>query len=498
MQFIYLLLIAIAAILVLIVVIALTRAASFGKKSNAAALNAEVQEVKLDAQKMAEHLSHAIQCETLSNLDPEKVDGSTFEKLHHVLDEDYPLIKEKLEKTVFNGYNLIYRWEGSNPELDPILFMAHQDVVPADPATLDQWAQPPFSGAIVDGKIWGRGSLDCKNQMNSTLEAVEALLSVDYQPERTIYMAFGQDEEVGGTRGQKAISQYFKEQGVHFAAVTDEGGAIMQGMLPGVAAPMALIGNTEKGYLTLEIKATGDGGHSSMPPQVTTIGRLARGIVALESNPVPGTPERIAPMFESMGKFTPFIFKLAFSNLWLFNGMLTKRLASNPRTAALIRTTTAVTIVNGGVKDNVLPSEASAMVNMRLAPGDSIASIIEYVKYLVQPYGLEVIIAGEQPWEAAAVSDPNSPAFDHLADCIQHQFGEVAIAPFTMTGATDARYYNDLSENVFRFSAVNMQDGQLESIHNINEHITVEQFAQSVEFLVALIQRWGQAQWVAY
>jgi carboxypeptidase PM20D1 len=309
-------------------------------------------------------------------------------------------------------------------------------------------------------------------------------------------MAFGQDEEVGGETGQKVISQHFKEQGVHFAAVLDEGGAIMEGMMPGVKAPMALIGNAEKGYLTLEIKATGAGGHSSMPPKITTIGRLARGIAKLENNPIPGSPTRIVPMFASMGKHTPFIYQLAFGNLWLFNNFLTKRFTAAPRTAAMIRTTTAVTIINGGVKDNVLPSEASAMVNFRISPGDTIESIIEYVKYLVKPYDLEVSVAGEHPWEASTVSDPNSPAFDHLSECIQSQFGEVAIAPYTVMGATDARYYNELSENVFRFSALKMESEQLTSVHNINEYITIDQFKQSVEFLTALIQRWGQAVWV--
>ena len=194
--------------------------------------------------------------------------------------------------------------------------------------------------------------------MNSAMEAIEALLASGYQPERTVYMAFGQDEEVGGTTGQKVMSAHFKEQGIHFAAVLDEGGAIMQGMMPGVKAPMALIGNAEKGYITLELKATGDGGHSSMPPAISTIGMLARGVARVENNPVPGSPRRVVPMFESMGKHTPFMMKLAFGNLWLFYNYLNKRFAASPRTAAMIRTTTAVTIINGGVKDNVLPSEA--------------------------------------------------------------------------------------------------------------------------------------------
>ena len=496
MPFITPLLIAIGLILLVIVVIAVARAFTFGKKATAASLNRETKTIDLDAMKMAEHLSAVVQCKTVSSLDKETVDLGELDKLHQVLEKNFPLIHSKLEKTVLNGHNLIYKWEGSNTELDPILFMAHQDVVPVDPATAEDWKEPGFSGKIIEGRIWGRGSQDCKNVLVSSMEAVEALLDSDYQPERSIYLAFGQDEEVGGVTGQKVMSAYFKEKGVHFAAVLDEGGAIMEGMMPGVKAPMALIGNAEKGYLTLELKATGEGGHSSMPPESSTIGMLARAVARVENNPVPGSPQRVVPMFASMGKHTPFVFKLALSNLWLFHNFLTRKFTSSPRTAAMIRTSTAVTIINGGVKDNVLPSEATAMVNFRIAPGDTIESIIEYIQYLVKPYNVEVSIAGETPWNPSAVSDPNSPAFDHLADAIQAQFGDIAIAPYTVMGATDARYYNELSENVFRFAAVKMEEEQLGSIHNINEYITVDQFKQSVDFLVALMQRWGQAAWV--
>lgn len=496
MPFLNPLLIALGLILLTIVIIALVRAFAFGKKSNSTSLNVETKTVDLDTMKMAEHLAEVIRCKTVSSLDEDAVDLGELEKLHQVLEHNFPLIHKKLEKTVLNGHNLIYKWEGSNPDLDPLLFMAHQDVVPVDPATADQWEQPGFSGKIVEGRIWGRGSQDCKNVLVSAMEAVESLLSIDFQPERSIYLAFGQDEEIGGVTGQKVMSAYFKEQDIHFAAVLDEGGAIMEGMMPGVKAPIALIGNAEKGYLTLQLKATGDGGHSSMPPEISTIGMLARAVARVENNPVPGSPRRVVPMFSSMGKHTPFLFKLAFSNLWLFENFLSKKFASSPRTAAMIRTSTAVTMINGGVKDNVLPSEATAMVNFRLAPGDTIESIVEYIKFLVKPYDVEVSIAGETPWNPSAVSDPNSPAFDHLADAIRTQFGDIAIAPYTVMGATDARYYNELSENVFRFAAVKMESEQLGSIHNINENITVDQFKQSVEFLIALMQRWGQAAWV--
>lgn len=496
MPIFYYILAGIGLLLLAIVVIALVRATSFGSQKNASAVKVEPLEIAFDKDTLAAHLANAIQCATVSNLEREKIDLATFDQLHKTLQKDFPLIEDNLEKTVLAGHNLIYHWQGSNQDLDPVLFMAHQDVVPADPASLDQWTQPPFSGAIVDGKIWGRGTLDVKSQMVAVMEAVEGLLAAGYQPERSVFLAFGQDEEIGGTQGQKLITEHFKAQNIHFAAVMDEGGAILESQIPGVKVPIALIGNCEKGYLTLEIKATGSGGHSSMPPAVTTIGRLARGIAYLENNPIPGNPQRVLPMFETMGKHTPFMMRLAFANMWLFNGYLKKHFESSPRMAAMIRTTTAVTIIKGGVKDNVLPSEASAFVNFRLSPGDTIESVIEFVKYLVKPYDLAVNISGEHPWEASGVSDPNSPAFDHLAACIKDTFGDVAVAPYTVMGATDARYYNDLSENVFRFSPVKMEGDQLGSVHNINEYITVDQFHQTVTFMSAMLQRWAQARWV--
>ena len=481
-------------LIVLIVVVALVRAFRFG--------NDEVGEVKpvslpvMDSEKLAAHLSDTIQCETLSYLDAEKVDSTTFLALHEVLKKNYPLIYGKLECEVQDGFNLVYHWEGSNEGLDPILLMAHQDVVPADPVTLDQWKQAPFSGKIVDGAIWGRGTLDCKGQMVGVMEAIEYLLGTDYQPERSITLAFGQDEEVGGQAGQNLISRRFKEKGIHFAAVLDEGGAILSGQIPGVKVPVALVGNCEKGYVTLEIKAKGDGGHSSMPPRVTTIGRLAKGLAKLEANPVPYNVERIIPMFKALGKRAPFMYQLAFSNLWLFRGFLQKKLQDNPKMAAIIHSTTAITMINGGVKDNILPSEASALVNFRLSSGDSIQHLIEYVKYLVEPYDLSVSVAGEHPWEASPVSNVDSPAFDLLSTCIQETFGEVAVTPFVMLGATDARYYSDLSEHVYRFGPVRMHSDQLDSVHNINEHITVEQFTETVQFFVLLTKKWAKAQWV--
>ncbi|NSW53881.1 MAG: M20/M25/M40 family metallo-hydrolase [Anaerolineae bacterium] len=490
------LLIVLAGVLVvfgLLILLLILRTRAFSGKTPAIP---QVELPSIDAERAAEHLANTIRCETLSNPDVAKINLAAFDQLHQTLETDFPLLHRHLRKEVYEGHNLIYHWEGSEPEMAPILFMAHQDVVPADPSSLDRWTHPPFSGAIVDGVVWGRGTLDCKSQLVGVMEAVENLLQQDYQPERTIILAFGQDEEIGGLRGQKLMAEHFQQQGIQFAAVIDEGGAILTGQIPGVAAPVALVGNCEKGYLSLQIKAVGSGGHSSMPPKVTQIGRLARGIVRLETNPVPAEMERIIPMFKGMGDKAPFLYRMAFANLWLFKGFLMKKIEASPKMSAIIRTTTAPTIINGGVKDNVLPSEVSAVVNFRLASGDSIASVIEYVKFLLRDLDLEVSVAGDHPGEASPVSSMKSPAFHRLDTCIKQVFGDVAVAPFIMLGATDARYYAGLSENVYRFAPLHMQEGQMDSVHNFNEHITVEQFAGMVQFFIHLIQSWSRASWV--
>jgi len=283
---------------------------------------------------------------------------------------------------------------------------------------------------------------------------------------------------------------------MQFAAVIDEGGALMSNMLPGVKEPVALVGNCEKGYLTLAIKALGSGGHSSMPPRKTAIGQLSKGITRLVNNPVPSDIQRIVPLFQGVGEKLPFFYRMAFANTWFFRSYLLRKLEDNPKMAAIIRTTTAPTIIHGGVKDNILPSEVTAWVNFRLAPGDSIEHVVEYVKYLVRDLDLEVSIAGDHPGEASPVSPVTTPAFTRLRTCIQQAFGDVAIAPFTMMGATDARYYAELSENVYRFAPVRMQEGQMDSVHNINEHISVAQFTEMVQFFGLLVESWSKASWV--
>ena len=243
------------------------------------------ESIEVDEAAAAAHLGEAIRCKTISFSEKQPASPESLLTLHEILSKNYPEVHKQLTRQKINEYSLLYTWPGSNPDLEAVLLMAHQDVVPVDPDTLDKWEHAPFSGEEADGFVWGRGALDIKNQLTAILEAVEQLLKTGFQPKRTVYLAFGHDEEIGGPNGAKAIAHHLQEQGVRLAAVLDEGMPILQGSLPGVEIPVALIGNSEKGYLTLLFSTELEAGHASTPPKQTAIGILAKALSRLEDNP---------------------------------------------------------------------------------------------------------------------------------------------------------------------------------------------------------------------
>ncbi len=275
--------------------------------------------VPVDAQTVAEHLAASVRCRTVPLDDKGTPDPEAFGQLHRMLAETYPLVHSKLKREVINGYSLLYTWQGSRPDLEPVMLMAHQDVVSAgtDPADTAEWTHPPFEGVIVDGFIWGRGTLDIKNQLIGIMDAAETLLGQGYRPERTILFGLGHDEETGGVNGCKIMGQMLKERGVRLAGIVDEGGGITEGLAAGVRGPIGLIGVSEKGYLTVEIAVRGQPGHSSTPPPQTAIGILARGLARLEAHPMPTHLRRLRPMYHGIGKAAPIWLQVAFANIWL-------------------------------------------------------------------------------------------------------------------------------------------------------------------------------------
>jgi len=437
---------------------------------------------------VAEHLATAVRLQTISHAEKEHTDYRPFTRLHAALEKMYPRLHATLQREVVNQYSLLYTWPGREPGLDAVLLYGHLDVVPADPATLTEWTHPPFSGIIADGSMWGRGVLDMKGSVITLCEAVEGLIKVGYQPERTLYLAFGHDEEIGGLDGARAIAGLLEARGVRLAALCDEGGSIMQDVIPGVQLPVALIGIAEKGYVTLELKVEGRPGHSSMPSSHTAIGVLSRAIARIEANPMPARLSMIKLMFDEIGVFMPFSNRLAMANTWLFGGVLRRRLETAPTTNAQIRTTAAATMIHGGLKDNVLPAQVSAAVNCRLLPGDTRAKLLEWMRKVIDDEAVQISLREEASWEASPITPVDSPEYAALAHTVRQVFPDTLVAPFLMVGATDSRHFLPLTSNIFRFSPSQLNNELMRGIHGIDEHVTIDSLAKMVLFYTQLIK----------
>ncbi|RPJ50578.1 MAG: M20/M25/M40 family metallo-hydrolase, partial [Chloroflexi bacterium] len=412
-----------------------------------------------------------------------------FAQLHQMLEDTYPLVHKHLKREVVNGYSLVYVWKGALPDLEPVMFMAHQDVVSeGDPS---EWTYPPFDGCIVDGLIWGRGTLDIKNQLIGIMDAAETLLKQGYRPDRTIIFGFGHDEETGGTAGCKVIGQMLAEKKIHLAGIVDEGGGITEGLVAGVRGPVALVGVSEKGYLTVEFKVQGKPGHSSTPPPQTAIGILAKALPRLEAHPMPIHIRRMRPLYRGIGIAAPIYLQVAFANAWLFGPILKRWLESKPEMNASTRTTTALTIVRGGLEDNTVPPEASAIANFRLLPGDTIADVLWHAKKVIKDERVKITPVEGKFNEALPVSSNKSPAYQGLSKASQQVFGGYPVAPFVMLGGTDCQHFVPVCDHIYRFTSVVMDETFRGLEHGIDERIPVEAMAKMVKFYGQIMQIWG-------
>lgn len=449
------------------------------------------EEMEVDAAAIAHRLAGALRYQTIFPLDGNPTGFMPFLDMQSYLMQAYPKAHLTLDRTRIGDYSLVFTWKGSQPDLAPILLMAHQDVVPVDPATLDQWEHPPFEGVIADDFVWGRGSQDCKMQMVTLFETVETLLEKSYQPERTIYLVFGHDEEIGGIFGAKAIAAWFEEQGIRPVAVLDEGMAVTDKIIPGVDSPIGLIGIAEKGSLTLDMTVESTPGHSSQPPHETAIGILAKALAFVEASPLPARLDNAMMLFKGLGPILPFGQQFVFANLWLFGGWVRRKLAKNPATNALIRTTTAITMIQSGIKINVLPSQANAKVNFRLLPGDTIAEVCEWIRKIIDDE--RVIFEPMQAYvsEPSSYSRSDSPAFQILERTIRQSFDGVPVAPMLVLGGTDSRYYHPICDSVYCFSPLVFTPDELKRVHGINERVSIAGLGKMVQFYGQLIQNWA-------
>ena len=433
-------------------------------------------------------LAGAVRIPTVSTTDYAQTDTAQFGRFGRYLRQAFPRVFVTLKLEKFNDYGLLFTWPGSNAALKPVLLLGHYDVVPVLPGTEGKWARPPFAGVQADGYLYGRGTIDDKASVLAQLEAVEYLLGTSFRPTRTLLLAFGHDEETLGRRGAGAISAALRQRGTQLEYVLDEGGLVKTDGVPSVKKSVALVGISEKGYLTLELTATGKGGHSSMPPAQTSIGAVAAAVVKLEQHPFPARLDGGDDhLLDYLASEVPLGQRLVFANRWLFAPIIKKILAATPSGNATLRTTTAPTIFRAGAKENVLPIDATATVNFRLLPGDSVAGVVREVRRIIDDEQISLKIIG-QPNEPSPVSNPDAAAFQRLHRTIRSVFPAAIVAPFVVTGATDARQYAALSANVYRFSPAQINQEGIESIHGSNERLAVQTYPLMVQFYAALIR----------
>jgi carboxypeptidase PM20D1 len=446
--------------------------------------------IAVDAEAAAGHLGGAVRFATVSYEEREKIDHLAFLSLHEYLAGAYPRVHARLTREIINGFSLLFTWRGRDGAADPIVLMGHLDVVPVVPGTEATWTHPPFGGDVAGGFVWGRGAIDDKSSVIAVLEAVEKLVGEGYEPRRTIYLAFGHDEEVGGADGARMIGKALERRGVsRFAFVTDEGGAVAKGIVPSIDKPTALIGIAEKGYVNLQLRVTREGGHSSTPPAETSIGILSRALARLEATPFPARLDGAAQqMFEYLGPEMSYGSKLAMANLWLLRPILEREMLKNPQQAALLRTTTAPTIVHAGVKANVLAPEATAVVNFRIKPGETMETVTTLVRRVIgdERVALSRYGDGQDP---SAVSDVTSPAFRVLTRTIRQVLPpEVVISPMLVVGGTDAKYYSRRSGNVFRFLPAVVTAEDFRRFHGTDERLSIDSLATCVKYFYQLVK----------
>ena len=436
----------------------------------------------------AERLAGAVRIQTVSYADRGHTDVGALRRLHAYLEAAFPLVHATLRRELVNEHSLLFTWPGTDPSLNPILLMGHLDVVPVEPGTEEQWQQPPFSGAVADGFVWGRGSIDNKSAVVGTLEAVEMLLAEGFRPVRTIYFAYGHDEETGGAQGARKIAELLKSRGVRLDMVLDEGGVIGDGLLPGISSPVAFVGVAEKGFATVELSVEGAGGHSSLPPRHSTVGILSAAIARLEANQMPARIEGTTrQLFDAVGPRFPLAQRAIFANLWLTAPLVQRRLESSPSTNAMVRTTTAATVFQAGSKDNVLPRSARASINFRVLPGDSVAGVLDHVRRVVDDDRVEARIAGAFQSEPSAMSSRDSQSFRNLEATIHSLSPDVVVAPYLVVVVTDARYFAEISSHVFRFLPLRLTSDDLERMHGIDERISIDQYENAIRLYRQLL-----------
>ncbi|MDD0837551.1 M20 family peptidase [Curvibacter sp. HBC61] len=446
----------------------------------------------VDASAAAARLAGAVRFQTISSDTDPNASDEAFKGLQAFLVQQFPRVHQQLKLEHFGAHSLMYTWAGSDAKARPLALMAHQDVVPIAPGTEAKWSVPPFEGRIQDGFIWGRGAWDDKGNLLAQLEAVEALLASGFQPRQTVYLLSGGDEEVGGL-GAQEMARVLKQRGVEFEFILDEGLLVTEGVMPGLEQPAALIGVAEKGIGTWQLSVEAVPGHASMPPHHTAIGMISTALSRLEANPFPAKIDGIVKeLFDTLAPEMKGANRVLLSNLWLFGPLVQQQLEKSPSSNAMLRTTTALTIVNAGNKVNVLPGHAEASVNFRLLPGDSLDTVDAHVKKVVANEAIKV----QRPQdgsEPSAVSPTSAPGYQWINRTVREVFPTAVVAPGLMVAGTDARFFAELSRNIYKFSPVRARPEDLPRFHGTNERISVANYVEAIQFYQQLLRNAAKA-----
>ncbi len=474
----------IAGLIIILILVLLVNTIKFKSKQ------AQIAPIPKDniSDNVLTHFSKAIQYRTISYEDSLKFDPVPFLEFCDFLKQTYPLTNNHIKRHLVNNYNILYKWEGTDTKINPIILTAHYDVVPVEESSSHEWINDPYSGEIDNGFVWGRGTMDDKLSVIGIMEAIELLLEQGFVPERTIYVAFGYDEEIGGHNGAKKIVEHLKQNNVRAEFVLDEGLCITRKMVPGIEKDVALIGSSEKGYLSIELSLDHEGGHASMPQKETTIDIMAQAIVKLRENqPKPRICEPIEGFFEYIGPEMVFTQRIFFANKWLFKGIILNIYAASPPGNSLIRTTTAPTIFNSGIKDNILPTNATAVLNYRILPDETVDNILQHIKKVIDDDRIHIstISFYQNP---SPISSTESFGFKVIEKTIKQIFPDILVSPSLVNAATDSRHYATISDDVYRFSPQIITTEDLPRLHGINERLSTESFKECVRFYMQIIR----------
>ena len=475
---------AIVVLLVLIAVVVLVRALRFRPPVRAAA--AAPLPMPPDASVIAEKMAAAVRVPTIS-VHPEHPERQEAMLAYHAeLERLFPRVHAAMERTVVNGLSLVYRWPGKSPK-EPACIMAHMDVVPVEAGTGQDWTHGPFSGDIADGFVWGRGTLDIKSHMVCALEAAEWLLDEEFTPERDIWFAFGHDEEIGGREGASRLVEWFRDKGVRFSYVLDEGGVVNEGAVKGIDRPLALIGICEKGFANIRFTARDEGGHASMPPKHSALGRISTFFHRLERRPM---QSRLIPPVQAfldvVGREMSFGMRVILANLWLFKPLFLVVFGAGRTGNAMLRTTATPTMAQASEAPNVLPQKAEGVANFRLLPGDTGDTLMAHLEKLAKGLGLTTeAIQLDNP---SGISSTDHPAWRRIVEGANRLYPEAIAVPYLMMGATDSRKYEPVSDNQYRFTPYHIGAEDIRRIHGTNERISVDNLNRCVAFFRYMMQ----------